>query len=386
MNIFNFRNRKIRSLFSQIIVVVLILLFFYNAYYNATINIQDRGIQLGFDFLYEESGFDVLFSLIEYDATHTYLRSFFVGLLNTLLVSAFSMVFAVLIGFFIGILRISNNWLAKNIANIYIEIIRNIPLLLQILFWYFFIISVLPSPKNSFNLLELLFLNNRGLFVPIPIMNEAVIILIVTFVFSIICIVIYTYYTKYLHKKTGRILSSFYIKALIILVSLSIFVILLQLYPFEWDTPKLGRFSLKGGVKILPEFMALSFALIVYTSAFIGEIVRSGISSVGIGQREAALSLGLSKRKILKLIIIPQAMRAIIPPLISQMVNLTKNSSLATAIGYPDLVAVFAGTALNQSGNAIEIMSITLLVYLSISLITSFFMNIYNSKTALISR
>ncbi len=379
------KNQKTRAIVFQILAVFLLIMFFWYTGNNALVNIAKRGIQTGFSFLGDEAGFNILLTLIEYSTSSTYLDVFIVGILNSILVSVVSIFIATLLGFLVGVARVSSNWLLIKISSAYVEVIRNIPLLLQIFFWYFVLINVLPSLKQSYSLFNAFFLNSRGAFMPNPVFSDNFVYVVVAIVLAI---VITIFLNHYLHKKqdeTGQQFHNFYIGlAIIILLPLITFLSLDK--PILWDIPALKKFNFAGGIHILPEFIALTFALSIYTSAFIAEVVRAGIQSVSHGQVEASSSLGLSNAFTLRYIIIPQAMRAIIPPLTSQYVNLTKNSSLATAIGYPDLVAVFAGTALNQSGQAIEIMLMTMLVYLTLSLTTSIFMNWYNARKELITR
>ncbi|WP_415635351.1 amino acid ABC transporter permease [Paraphotobacterium marinum] len=372
-------------MFFQIICVIIICYFFYYILNNTFSNLSSRGITTGFDFLSEKSGFGISQSLIDYSENNTYGDTFLVGLLNTVLVSILGIFFATILGFLIGITKMSNNWLLKKLATCYIEIFRNVPLLLQIFFWYFAVLQTLPSPRNSFNVGESVFLNVRGLYLPsLDIINGYQVLLFSIFI-SFILIFIWYKYVHYYKNKTGK-----EVPALLISLFILICIPLISIFTFNIDInvtkPILKGFNFSGGISLLPELTALLIALSLYTASFIAEIVRSGITSISLGQWEAAYSIGLKKNKILKLIIIPQALRVIIPPLTSQYLNLTKNSSLAMAIGYPDLVSVFAGTTLNQTGQAIEIIFMTMGVYLTLSLLTSVIMNIYNKKISLIER
>ncbi|WP_404824965.1 amino acid ABC transporter permease [Paraphotobacterium marinum] len=378
-------NQKARAIFFQIICVIIICYFFYYILNNTFSNLSSRGITTGFDFLSEKSGFGISQSLIDYSENNTYGDTFLVGLLNTVLVSILGIFFATILGFLIGITKMSNNWLLKKLATCYIEIFRNVPLLLQIFFWYFAVLQTLPSPRNSFNVGESVFLNVRGLYLPsLDIINGYQVLLFSIFI-SFILIFIWYKYVHYYKNKTGK-----EVPALLISLFILICIPLISIFTFNIDInvtkPILKGFNFSGGISLLPELTALLIALSLYTASFIAEIVRSGITSISLGQWEAAYSIGLKKNKILKLIIIPQALRVIIPPLTSQYLNLTKNSSLAMAIGYPDLVSVFAGTTLNQTGQAIEIIFMTMGVYLTLSLLTSVIMNIYNKKISLIER
>jgi general L-amino acid transport system permease protein len=324
-------------------------------------------------------------SLIEYDETHTYGRTFFVGLLNTAIVAFCGIILATILGFIIGIARLSNNWLISKLAGVYIEIVRNVPLLLQIIFWSVAVLQALPGPRNSMQLGESFFLNNRGLFLPEPIYGDGFGIVVIAFFIAVAGTIFLKRWAKQRQEQSGDQFPVFY-ASIGMLIGLPGLVFLILGMPLSWEYAKLGRFSLTGGTNIIPEFMALLLALTMYTAAFIAEIVRSGIQAVTHGQTEAARALGLRNGPTLRLVVIPQAMRVIIPPLTSQYLNLTKNSSLATAIGYPDLVSVFAGTTLNQTGQALEIIAMTMAVYLTFSLTISAIMNWYNKRVALVER
>ena len=345
---------------------------------------EKRGISTGFAFLSREAGFGILTSLIEYNESNTYGRTYFVGLLNTLIVSFTGVIFATVFGFIMGIARLSNNWLISRMAAVYIEVVRNIPLLLQIIFWAI-VLRALPGPRDSFQMGEYLFLNNRGLFTPRPIFESGFEFVLVAICAALGTAVYLWKWAKNRQNLTGQTFPVFWssLALIILLPSVTFFAVG---GPITWEITELGRFSMQGGLNIIPEFIALAWALATYTGAFIAEIVRSGIQAIHKGQTEAAYALGLRNAPTLRLVIIPQAMRVIIPPLTSQYLNLTKNSSLATAIGYPDLVAVFAGTTLNQTGQALEIIGITMATYLTISLTISAFMNWYNQKMALVER
>jgi len=380
-----FYNPTFRSMAFQVIAIFILIFFVYTLVSNALSNLEARGIATGFDFLNQPAGFGIGLSLIEYSEVDTYARTFFVGLLNTALVSGLGIILATIIGFILGIARLSSNWLISRIAAVYIETFRNIPLLLQILFWYFAVLQALPSARQSYSLNDSIFLNVRGLYLPSPIFESGSAYVIVALTLGILSTLFINIWAKNRQKLTGQ-------QAPIIRIALGLVVIIpLIIYfltgmPISADYPVFKGFNFVGGIGIIPELAALLLALSVYTAAFIGEIVRSGINAVNYGQTEAAMSLGVSRSKTLKLVIIPQAMRIIIPPLTSQYLNLTKNSSLAMAIGYPDLVSVFAGTTLNQTGQAIEIIAMTMAVYLGLSLLTSVLMNIYNKKVALVER
>ncbi len=376
---------KYRSLFFQALLMFGLGLFIYTIVQNTLTNMEARGISTGFAFMSEKSGFDILQSLIPFNSDSTYGRTFIVGILNTLLVSALGIFFATILGFLIGVARLSNNWLLSKIATVYIETFRNIPLLIQIFFWYIVVLRAMPSARNSHSLFDSFFLNVRGLYLPAPVTESGFIYTVITFIIALIAVFILKNWAKKRQEATGQpfpvLLTSL---GLLILAPLLVFLVTGS--PLTWDVPVLKGFNFKGGISVIPELFALLLALTIYTAAFIAEIVRSGIKAVSHGQTEAALSLGLTPSQTLRFVVIPQAMRVIIPPMTSQYLNLLKNSSLATAIGYPDLVSVFMGTTLNQTGQAVEIIMMTMTVYLTFSLLISAFMNWYNAKMALTER
>ncbi|EKA7364989.1 amino acid ABC transporter permease [Vibrio parahaemolyticus] len=378
-------NPAFRSAIFQIIAIAALVFFFYTIINNALNNLNARGIATGFGFLNQEAGFGIGLTLIEYNETYSYGRTFIVGLLNTALVSVLGIILATAIGFTMGVARLSTNWLVSRLAAVYIETFRNIPLLLQIFFWYFAVLQALPSARQSLSLGEAIFLNVRGLYFPAPVFNEGSGVVIAAFVIGLIATISISIWARNKQRLTGQQTPMGRI-GLGLLVGLPLLVYFVSGMPISLEYPELKGFNFKGGISIIPELAALLLALSVYTAAFIAEIVRSGINAVSHGQTEAAMSLGLPRAKTLKLVVIPQALRIIIPPLTSQYLNLTKNSSLAMAIGYPDLVSVFAGTTLNQTGQAIEIIAMTMGVYLTLSLLTSALMNLYNRKVALVER
>ncbi|CAG20582.1 amino acid ABC transporter permease [Photobacterium profundum] len=380
-----FYNPTFRAIIFQIIAVLGLLFFFYNIINNALENLDARGIATGFGFLNEEAGFGIGLTLIDYDETYTYGRTFFVGLLNTALVSVLGIFLATIIGFTVGIARLSSNWLISRFAAFYIEIFRNIPLLLQIFFWYFAVLQALPSPRQSLSIGESFFINVRGLYLAGPVFNEGSGWIFAALALAIVLSIIYAIRSHKKQQDTGE-QSPVLLTTIGMVIGLPLIAFFAAGMPVSIEYPELKGFNFRGGISILPELAALLVALSIYTASFIAEIVRSGINAVNHGQTEASLALGLPRSKTLRLVVIPQAMRIIIPPLTSQYLNLTKNSSLAMAIGYPDLVSVFAGTTLNQTGQAIEIIAMTMGVYLSLSLTTSFFMNMYNKKVALVER
>nr|WP_246205354.1 amino acid ABC transporter permease [Microvirga arsenatis] len=357
---------------------------------NAIENLQRAKIASGFGFLNNTAGFDISQTLIQFSAAGgTYGDAFIVGLLNTLVVSAIGIFFTTFLGFLIGIARLSKNWVVANVAMVYVEVLRNVPLLVQLLFWYIAVLGALPQPRNSLEMGAGFYLNSRGLFMARPLWGDTIWVLVAVLAIGIVGTLLYRRWAKQQQERTGR-QSPVGKVALALLLGLPILTwILLALLgtnPITFELPRKGTFNLTGGMQVLPEFVALLLGLVTYTAAFIAEIVRAGILAVSKGQTEAAGSLGLKPGQTLRLVVVPQAMRVIIPPLTSQYLNLTKNSSLAVAIGYPDLVQVFMGTVLNQTGQAIEVVVITMGVYLTISLVTSFFMNIYNRRMAIVER
>ncbi|KZD07674.1 amino acid ABC transporter permease [Oceanibaculum pacificum] len=382
-NIWN--DARARAVFLQIIMVILVVAGFAYIADNAITNLRRLNISTGFGFLGTTASFDIGFTLISYSAASTYGRAFLVGLLNTLFISSIGVVLATILGFTVGVLRLSNNWLISKLMGAYVEIMRNIPLLLQIFFWYFVIINTVPGPRGSLALPLGVMLNNRGLYSPDPTFLPGFSATPIVLILAIIGSIILHRWSRKRQEATGQHFPSI-LTGLGMIVCLPVIAFLVTGKPVSWTFPELRGFNLQGGVQLPPEFVALLMALVIYSSAFIGEIVRAGILAVSKGQTEAAYSLGLKPSFTLRLVIIPQALRIIVPPLTSQYLNLTKNSSLAAAVGYPDLVHIFAGTTLNQTGQAIEIIFITMMVYLTISLSISAFMNWYNQRVALVER
>ncbi|WP_029590165.1 amino acid ABC transporter permease [Franconibacter pulveris] len=381
----SFSNPAVRAWLFQILAVAVVLAIVAYLIHNTVTNLNNRGITSGFAFLERGAGFGIVQHLIDYQEGDTYGRVFLVGLLNTLLVSALCIVFASVLGFFLGLARLSENWLLRKLSTIYIETFRNIPPLLQIFFWYFAVLRNLPGPRQAVNAFDLMFLSNRGLYLPSPMMDEGLMAFFVALVIAVVVTVgLYRFNSKH-QIKTGQLRRTWPI-ALGLIIGLPIAAHLAYGPALHWDVPELRGFNFRGGLALIPELAALTLALSVYTSAFIAEIIRAGIQSVPHGQHEAARSLGLPNPVTLRQVIIPQALRVIIPPLTSQYLNIVKNSSLAAAIGYPDMVSLFAGTVLNQTGQAIETIAITMSVYLIISLTISLLMNIYNRRIALIER
>ena len=389
MNLKNFKidlSNKNKDLIPQILTVFLLVLVIIYFTINAQDNMGNRGISFGFGFLSQESSFDITFSLIDYDGSDSYARAFLVGLLNTILVSSIGIFFATLLGVTVGIGRLSQNYLIAKAAEWYVEIFRNIPLILQIFFWYFAALRALPLTVDSINFYDISFLNVKGWYVPRFIWTNFS-IFFYSIIAAIIAIVFFTKYARKQRDEFGKQLPTFYVSFGLI-IGLPLLTFLFGGVRLSFEIPELEQLSTtvyvyKGGVSIIPELISLALALSMYTATFIAENVRAGILGVNKGQKEAAASIGLTKGQILKLVVMPQALRIIIPPTTNQYLNLTKNSSLAAAIAYPDIVLVFAGTALMQTGRAIEIISITMLTYLSLSLSISIFMNWYNKKIAI---
>lgn len=382
---FSFGNSTVRAWLYQIVAIVIVLSVVGYLVHNTVINLANRGITSGFGFLERNAGFGIVQHLIDYSEGDTYARVFLVGLTNTLLVSALCIVFASILGFFIGLARLSDNWLLRKIANIYIETFRNIPPLLQIFFWYFAVLRNLPGPRQALNAFDLAFVSNRGLYVPWPTYAPGSWPFIIALVLSVVASYALFRFNRQHQLKTGQFRRTWPVAILMLLL----FPVIAHLgfgAAMHWDIPELRGFNFRGGFVMIPELAALTLALSIYTSSFIAEVIRSGIQAVPYGQHEAARSLGLPNPVTLRQVIIPQAMRVIIPPLTSQYLNIVKNSSLAAAIGYPDMVSLFAGTVLNQTGQAIETIAITMSVYLIISLLISMLMNFYNRKIALVER
>ncbi len=381
----SFSNPAVRAWLFQILAILAVVSVAIYLIHNTVTNLNNRGITSGFGFLDRAAGFGIVQHLIDYEQGDTYGRVFFVGLLNTLLVSALCIVFASFIGFFLGLARLSENWLLRKLSTIYIETFRNIPPLLQIFFWYFAVLRNLPGPRQALSAMDLAFVSNRGLYIPSPQMGEGILAFVGAIAIAIVMIIGLYRFNKSHQIKTGQLRRT-WPTALVLLVILPLLSHWVFGAALHWDVPHLRGFNFQGGMVLIPELAALTIALSVYTSAFIAEIIRAGIQSVPYGQHEAARSLGIPNPVTLRQVIIPQALRVIIPPLTSQYLNIAKNSSLAAAIGYPDMVSLFAGTVLNQTGQAIETIAITMSVYLIISLTISLLMNIYNRRIALIER
>jgi len=380
-----YNNPKVRAVFYQLALLLAVLWLGYEFVLNARANLAAQKITSGFGFLDTTAGFGVNQSLIPYNEQDTYGRVFFVGLLNTLLVAGIGIVLATIVGFVVGIARLSPNWLVARLAGGYVELIRNLPLLFQILFWYLAVLGTLPGPRQSLSLFGEIFLNNRGIIVPAPVVGEGAGTVVTAFAFGVIATMALRFWAKRRQDRTGRQFPLLLTGAALV-IALPLVVLIATGFPISFQKPELRGFNFVGGLRLLPEFVALLVALTTYTAAFIAEVVRAGLLAIPRGQTEAALALGLRRGAMLRLIIVPQALRVIVPPLTNQYLNLTKNSSLAVAVGYPDLVAVFVGTTLSQTGQAIEIIAMTMAVYLTISLLTSALMNWYNAHIRMAER
>lgn len=376
---------EFRQAIYQILLIACLIFGFWTIAHNVADNLARQNIASGFGFWNRTSGFDISQSLIAYSNQSTYGQAFWAGLFNTLLVAALGVVFATVLGFLVGIGRLSSNWLIARICGAYVEILRNVPLLLQLFFWYFAVLKNLPSPRQSIALPLGALLNVRGLYLPSPVPGPGFNAVLIALAIGIVLSIVVAIWARQRQRATGERFPVLWTTlALVLLLPGAVYIALGQ--PLSFEYPALRGFNLQGGITLLPELMALLVGLSTYTASFIAEIVRAGIAGVPRGQREAANALGLSSGLTMRLVILPQALRIIIPPLTSQYLNLTKNSSLAVAIGYPDFVSVFTGTVLNQTGQAVEVILLTMLVFLTISLITSAFMNWFNKHIALVER
>jgi general L-amino acid transport system permease protein len=387
MNFLNtiWRNEKSREIIVQIIVLLCIGWLFSWLIMNVNANFKALGKDISFEFLFIPAGYDINQYLIDYNNRDSHLRAGIVGLLNTGLVAFFGIILATFLGVMLGIIRLSKNWLASKIAYWYVEFTRNVPILLHILLWHGIIINTLPHPKKALSLGDLTFLSNRGFYIPKPLTENGIELVYLFLVIAIIFAVLFFKYARRKQDLTGVQYPVFWIN-LSVIILLPTVAFFISGMPVSLEMPVLKGFNFRGGMYMSPELAALTFALGIYTAAFIAEIVRAGILAIDKGQREAAESIGLKPSKVMKLVILPQARRVIIPPLTSQYLNLTKNSSLAIAIGYMDLVATLGGISLNQTGREMETMVIVMLIYLSVSLSISAFMNWYNSRVKLVGR
>lgn len=374
-------DRKVRGLLVQAVALALVVAFFAFVGRNTALNMEKLGIASGFNFLTQPAGFNVAMSVIPYEMTGSHGRVFLVGAANTLLVSILGIVAATLLGVIIGVSRLSHNWIVAKLATVYVESFRNLPLLFQILFWYGLVLSW-PKVRESLSFGDVIFINNRGIEVPLPVFEAGSGIALAALLIGIVASLAFRYWAKKRQQQRGERWPTFWI-SLGLVIGLPMLVAAGLGFPWVWDIPALKGFNFKGGMTIMTSLVALWFALTIYTSTFIAENVRAGIQAVSEGQWEAAASLGLQPSWTMRFIVLPQALRVIIPPLISQYLNLIKNSSLAVAIGYPDIVNVFSGTTLNQTGQAVEVILMTMAFYLSISLLISMSMNYYNKRVAL---
>ena len=379
------RNEKSREIIIQLFVLLSIGWFLSWLVANVDANFKALGKDISFEFLFIPAGYDINQYLIDYNNRDSHLRAGIVGLLNTGLVAFFGIILATVLGISVGIIRLSKNWLASKIAYWYVEFTRNVPILLQILLWHGIIINTLPHPKKAINIADVTFLSNRGFYIPKPLTENGIELVYLFFIIAIIFSILFYKYCKKKQDLTGAQYPVFWIN-LSVIISLPIVAFFISGMPISLEIPALKGFNFRGGMHMSPELAALTFALGIYTAAFIAEIVRAGILAVDKGQREAAESIGLKPSKVMNLVILPQARRVIIPPLTSQYLNLTKNSSLAIAIGYMDLVATLGGISLNQTGREMETMVIVMLIYLSVSLSISALMNWYNNKAKLVGR
>lgn len=379
-----FYDPKVRGIVAQALLLIALSALVWWIFGNTTENLKRSNIASGFGFLNGRAGFDIAQSPIVYSSDSTYWKAFQVGIWNTVIIAVAGIVTALIMGFLIGIARLSKNWLVRTFAATYVEIFRNLPPLLQIFFWYFGVLSVLPLPKESIAMPLGGYLNNRGFFMPKIVWGDGSWIIFAALGLGVVCAIAIWKWASKRQEETGQQFQTFN-TSLALVIGLPLLAFVASGFPATIEYPKLSTFNLSGGFQVKPEFLSLYLALSVYTAAFIAEIVRSGILGVAKGQTEASQAIGLTRGQLLRLVVIPQSMRIVIPPLTSQFLNLTKNSSLAIAIGYPDLVAV-GGTILNQTGQAIEVVAIWMIVYLGLSLATSFFMNWFNAKMALVER
>jgi general L-amino acid transport system permease protein len=376
---------RIRGYAYQALLVVTLAALVWAAAHNVYVNMQARGIPVGFGFWNETAGFEINQKLIDYSSLSTYGRAFWVGLLNTALVGVLSIVLATPLGFAIGVARLSPNWILAKVALVYVEIMRNTPLLLQLLFWYNAVLKALPGPRQSVDVLGLVFLNNRGLYAPRPVFAPGAVWIAAALAVAAACAVAYRLHARRRQALTGA-QAPVGLVSLLLLLGIPGLVYFATGRPVSFDLAHLSGFNMAGGVQIFPELAALLFGLVTYTAGFIAEIVRSGVMAVPKGQTEAASALGLRPGLTMKLVVTPQAMRLITPPLTSQYLSVIKNSSLAVFVGYPDLVSVFAGIVLNQTHAALQVMGITMGVYLAISLAVALALNLYNARQALKER
>ena len=380
------RDERLRGIVIQIGVILAFFACLFWLVGNVVANFTSLNKSFGFSFLWElPAGYDINQTLIPYTNSDTHLRAALVGLINTGVVAVIGIVLATLFGFVLGVIRLSNNWLASRLAYWYIEFTRNVPILLHILLWHGIIINTLPHPRQALALGDSAFLSNRGFYVPRPVFEDIFWVTVLAFAAAVAGVVLLRRWAKQRQIETGRQFPVGWI-SLAILTVVPLFAFAVTGAPLSFEYPEFRGFNFQGGLYLLPELVALTFALSIYTSAFIAEIVRGGITAIHKGQREASESLGLRPGKVMSLVILPQALRVIVPPLTSQYLNLTKNSSLAIAIGYMDLVATLGGITLNQTGREMESMILVMLIYLSLSLLIASFMNWYNQRIKFVER
>ncbi|MEM7206852.1 MAG: amino acid ABC transporter permease [Pseudomonadota bacterium] len=378
-------DKETRSTIIQIVTIALLFSFIFYLARNAVVNLEAIGKGYSFRFLSDPASYDINQTLIEYNSRDSHLRATIVGLLNTALVAITGIILATILGFVFGVLRLSKNWLINRVVYVYIEYMRNVPLLLHILLVHGVVVNTLPKVRQAISIQDSIFLTNRGFYTPKPLFEPAFWAVVIAFVIGIVFIIWFKRYAKRVQDQTGKIYPVFWIGVGAV-IGVPIIVFFLAGSPLEWDIPALKGFNFKGGMVLRPEYLALWLALSLYTAAFIAEIVRAGIQAISHGQTEAAYALGIRPNRTMQLVVIPQALRVIIPPLSSQYLNLTKNSSLAIAIGYMDIVATIGGISLNQTGREMECMTIVLAIYLTFSLSISAFMNWYNKRIKLVER
>ena len=378
-------DKRYRAVLMQILVVAGVFALVAYLAHNAVENLEALGKTFGFDFLWAPASYDINQAFIPYNSRDTHFRAAVVGLINTGVIAVAGCIFATILGFVLGVLRLSSNWLISRMVYCYVEFTRNVPVLVQILLWHGVIVTTLPAPRAALSPMEGVYLSNRGFNVPGPVFEAGIWLVVAAFLAAVAGVVVFKRWAKKQQEATGKIYPVYLIGAAAI-VGVPVIAFFLAGMPATLDVPQFGTFNIRGGLELKPEFTALWFALSVYTAAFIAEIVRAGIQSVSHGQTEAAYALGVKPNWTMRLIIIPQALRVIVPPLTSQYLNLTKNSSLAIAIGYMDIVATLGGITLNQTGKEMECMMLVLMIYLAISLVISAFMNWYNRRIALVER
>jgi general L-amino acid transport system permease protein len=378
-------DQRARALAYQTVLLVVMATLAWSAIHNAVVNMRARGIPMGFGFWNEVAGFDINLHLINYSNLSTYGQAFWVGLLNTLLIAVICIPLATLLGFVVGVARLSPNWLLSRFALVYTSVMRNTPLLLLLLFWYNAVLKSLPGPRQSISIGDVVFLNNRGLYLPMPVARDSAFWFWGAVVGAVALAIGFRVWARRRQDRTGAQAATAFGSAGLI-VGLPALVIAVAGAPFGFDIARLSGFNLKGGLPVIPEMVALVFGLVTFTAAFIAETVRAGVLAVPAGQSEASGALGLHHGLSMRLVVIPQAMRLVTPPLTSQYLNIIKNSSLAVFIGYPDLVQIFAGTVLNQTQAAVQVMAITMGVYLAISLTVATALNVFNARYALKGR